>query len=166
MNPFFGIAFALFHAAVGVDRTMIRQSGFTLIELMVVMAILAVLAALGLQAYMDYVTRAQVGEGVSLAAGVRTALTEYGAVHDAWPAAIVGPATTAAATEINGTLVGRFAQLSGAVSGTYPSGTLLVTMNSGRAATGTVLFVTSDGGLTWSCTTGSVASRHRPQPCR
>ena len=143
-----------------------RQSGFTLVELMIVVAIVAILAALALPTYSDYVTRSQVAEGMSLAAGVRTALTEYGANNDSWPTAIVGPTVPASATEINGTLAGQYAQLSGIVTGTYPGGTLTMSMIRGRATSGTLLFVTTDGGLTWGCNTGTVASKHRPQPCR
>ncbi|MCA0197877.1 MAG: pilin [Proteobacteria bacterium] len=103
---------------------------------------------------------------MSLYSGVRTALTEYGAINDAWPTAIVGPLVTSTATEINGVLAGKYTQLTNRVTGTYPGGTLTVTMSEGRAAPATILFVTSDGGVSWSCNTGTVESKYRPQPCR
>ena len=53
------------------------QKGFTLIELMIVVAIIGILAAIALPAYQDYTIRAQVSEGLSLASGARTAVTEY-----------------------------------------------------------------------------------------
>lgn len=49
---------------------MTRQSGFTLIELMIAVAIIAVLATIGLPIYNDYVTRSRFPEAQgSLAAG-------------------------------------------------------------------------------------------------
>ena len=53
------------------------QSGFTLIELMIVVAIIAILAAIAIAQYQDYAIRAQVSEGASLAAGAKTSVAEY-----------------------------------------------------------------------------------------
>ena len=48
------------------------QEGFTLIELMIVVAIIGILAAIAIPAYQDYTIRAQITEGLNLAAGVKT----------------------------------------------------------------------------------------------
>lgn len=53
------------------------QKGFTLIELMIVVAIIGILAAIAIPAYQDYTIRAQVSEGLSVAAGAKTSMTEF-----------------------------------------------------------------------------------------
>jgi len=57
--------------------TIRKQSGFTLIELMIVIAIIAILAAIALPAYQNYVTRTQVSEVITAASGARTEIAEY-----------------------------------------------------------------------------------------
>ena len=53
-----------------------KQSGLTLIELMVVIAIIGILGALALPAYQDYALRAKVTEVLMAANGCKTAVTE------------------------------------------------------------------------------------------
>src|ERR1039457_3721873 len=61
------------------------QKGFTLIELMIVIAIIGILAAIAIPAYQNYVIRAQVTEGLTLADGWKTAIAEYYAYTGNWP---------------------------------------------------------------------------------
>ena len=61
------------------------QKGFTLIELMIVIAIIGILAAIAIPAYQNYTIRAQVTEGLSLAAGWKTAISEYYAQNGTFP---------------------------------------------------------------------------------
>jgi type IV pilus assembly protein PilA len=52
-----------------------RQSGFTLIELMIVIAIIGILAALAIPQYQDFTTRAKLANVLAMADPIKTALS-------------------------------------------------------------------------------------------
>lgn len=53
------------------------QTGFTLIELMIVVAIMAIIARIAVPAYNDYITRSKLSEAQSFLSAMRTKLEQY-----------------------------------------------------------------------------------------
>ena len=134
------------------------QSGFTLIELMIVVAIIGILAAIALPAYQDYTKRAHVTEGMSLGGGAKTAVAEYFSSEGAMPSnnTLAG---LAASADIKGNAVDGVNVIDGVITITY---------NSKVQASSTVELspTTTAGSVEWSCSGGDVLNKYRPSRCR
>jgi type IV pilus assembly protein PilA len=135
-----------------------NQSGFTLIELMIVVAIIGILAAVAIPAYQDYTIRARVTEGLNLASSAKLAVSETTISNNALPAnqAATGYVTPAATGNVTSIAI---ADATGAITITYTA----------AAGNGTIILaptLQANGDVTWTCTGGTLLDKYRPANCR
>ena len=144
------------------------NSGFTLIELMIVVAIIGILAAIAIPQYQNYVARAQVAEALVLASGAKMALAEYRNTTGEWPNSNE-QAGHASALQIKGKYVERVAvNYTGSSQGTITvifNGTAHTKIANGRLD----LVATDEGGsISWICKNGGAPNitSYLPSSCK
>ena len=140
-----------------------KQQGFTLIELMIVVAIIGILAAIAIPAYQDYTIRAQVSEGLNLAAGAKAAVTEFTQDRGTFPADNA-TAGVAPAGEISGKYVGQVSVLAGLITVDYANDAHAL-LQPGFLQLSPF---TNAGSVEWTCRPqgATIAPRHLPAACR
>ena len=149
-----------------------KQQGFTLIELMIVVAIIGILAAIAIPLYTNYTARAQASEAFTITANIRTRMIEYMNQNSKCPTS--GANGFPDVSSISGSYVSAVS-----VGGTYPSSGLgdacsvsakfsASNVTKGLAG-GTVkqtAVIHGGGSISWQCSSNDINNRYLPTICR
>ena len=96
-----------------------RNRGFTLIELMIVVAIIGILSSLAISAYQTYTIRAQIAEGLNMAAAAKVPITDAYTNDGTAPADRAAAGLTPNPTDTRGNYVSQVAIDNGRVDITF-----------------------------------------------
>jgi type IV pilus assembly protein PilA len=125
------------------------QQGFTLIELMIVVAIIGILAAIAIPAYQDYTIRAQVTEGMNLAAAAKAAVSESFTNKGVAPLNRTAAGMSPNATDTAGKYVSQVLVTNGVIQITYGGAEVNAVIAAGTLEL--VPYVSMDNSVEWRC---------------
>jgi type IV pilus assembly protein PilA len=148
------------------------QTGFTLIELMIVVAIIGILAAIAIPAYDNYIIRTQVSEGASLADDARTAVADFYQNLGHFPANN-SSASLPTSSSISGDYVSSLDASNGILVVRFGGNQISRTIN-GAILAYSATPTAGGGSVNWNCKSTSgiagsqtnIANRYLPAICR
>ena len=144
---------------------MMKQKGFTLIELMIVVAIIGILAAIAIPAYQDYTVRSKVSEAITGMSAAKVAISEYYTSQGSMPANTTTAGITSdigskylnsvTYTRTSSTVGTLTAKISGNLGGATANNETAILEGTG-----------SNAKVEWDCKPGNLKTKYLPADCR
>ena len=131
-----------------------RMRGFTLIELMIVVAIIGILASLALASYRTYTIRAQISEGLEMAAGAKVPVVEAYNSDGVAPADRAAAGMTPDPTDTSGSYVKAVAITDGRIDIIF--GGPMANQAIVDKTLSLTPYITDGNSVTWRCGTAGV----------
>ncbi|WP_206429568.1 pilin [Burkholderia gladioli] len=138
-------------------KTVLKNKGFTLIELMVAVAIVGSLSAFAIPAYQAHIAKAQVSEGLTLTEGLKTGVSEFYANNGIFPKLSDLGMSEAVGKWVNGTSIDN----NGVITATFNSNVVKALIGKRLSLTPSV---EKAGNLSWSCSSDAPQD-YLPKSC-
>ncbi len=146
---------------------MMKQKGFTLIELMIVVAIIGILAAIAIPAYQDYTVRSKMTEAVVGMSAAKVAISEFYQSQGSMPQNV---SSAGISTAINAKYLNRLSYNRTAATTSVITGYITANLGGSTSAGESVELAASGTNerVEWDCrpVTGGVATKYLPADCR
>lgn len=144
------------------EHAFTQESGFTLMELLIVLALIATISMIAIPLYSNYLQRAKITEGLTLAKGIQLEAELYYALNGDWPRENAHQALGLdKASDYRGNSVESIALEGNEITITYNDE---VGAEGGPARL--ILRAEAPGGtIRWRCSGENIAEDHLPKEC-
>lgn len=140
-----------------------RESGFTLMELLIVLALIATISMIAIPVYSNYLQRAKITEGLTLAKGIQLEAELYYALNGDWPKEnahdLLG---LDKAESYRGNSVESIALDGNQITITYNDE---IRREGGDSAKLLLTAESRGGSIYWQCQSDNIAKDHLPKEC-
>lgn len=141
-----------------------RNTGFTLIELMIVVAIIGILASFAIQTYQNYTARAQVAEALQLTKALRPTVAEQYSVLGTFTGIDSGTRGIPTATSISGTYTEKISVKDGIITATMRTSGVSQPLQGIQVQLSPL---PAGGAIMWKCRTSNTEQQYLlPSNCR